>query len=99
MGHRGGANPKDYMANYANADTCSRLCERAMNGSGAHVCPPYCGYDSYYAKCFDGLAPTPLNNIRLAFASQFGTNEIDPDLPQMQVGNVTACMRMNLYIT
>ncbi len=42
-------------------------------------------------KCFASQSSTPLNGIRLGFASQVATTDIDPNLPQMNVSDYEGC--------
>ncbi len=47
----------------------------------------------YYVRCFDSENATPLNGRRVQYASQQGTTEVDPALPQMiPYTNQTLCM-------
>ena len=51
----------------------------------------------HYIKCYDSNSPNALNDVRLAFPSQEGTTGIDPLLPQISLGNISACLRTFLY--
>ena len=66
-----------------------------MQPGSLGACTP--NIDPYYAKCYDGISPSPLNDRRSSFVSQLGTTAIDSSLPQITpVTNVSACLGMNM---
>ncbi len=50
--------------------------------------------DPQFAKCWDAYSPSPLNGIRMQYASQVGTALVDPTLPDQNASNWRQCMRM-----
>ena len=66
-------------------------------GNNWYDLPVYNGYNTaHYLKCFDASTAAPLNGLRLQHASQFNTNNLDPAVPQMNVTDWRACLRMSL---
>ncbi len=98
--HRGGgADNNDFLAEWTDAENCSELCFYGMRFDGLtdfwYDTPPYNGdTDPYYLKCTQGTAATPANGLRIQTASQLNTWDIDPLVPQMNVTDWLACMRM-----
>ncbi len=83
--------------------TCLTFCTARMQYDsigGANVPSGYLALCApYYMKCFDAVAPWPLNTLRIQFPSQESTNGVDSSIPQMvPVTNVTACLRMTFEI-
>lgn len=90
--HLGGDAPTDYHAIYSKTVNCSFLCANLMMTGG--LWGLHSGGDPHYVKCFDSNTPSPPNGVRVAFVSQLGTTNVDPDLPQATpITNVSACMR------
>ena len=90
----GGPGAPDWLSGKSGAINCTQWCSwieclncsTIMNpGSGGLVVP------ARYAKCYERSFTNPKNNQRYAFASQVGTTEIDPALPQFYTGNGTIC--------
>ncbi len=52
------------------------------------------GVKPYYAKCYNISGDPPANKIRFAFASQSGTTDMDPAVPEWNVYNRTSCWRI-----
>ena len=97
--HRGGGGGNsDFLDIIRTATSCVTLCTNAMNlggicGSGS--VPNTYGCDPYFLKCLNASSPTPLNYIRMQFASQESTEALDPALPQIvPFTNVSACLRI-----
>ena len=96
----GGTNGDCWYTASKNMASCTTLCQDIMLtvGVGCSVAPNAGGHDPYYAKCYDAVAPTPLNSIRVQYASQVGSADVDPELPQTTpITNVSACLRMHSY--
>lgn len=76
--------------------TCESYCtfRNVLDGNGGEY--PCCGHHPIHIKCYDAYQPTPLNSIRIAFASQVGTNGIDPALPLTNLSQVSECMRVHI---
>ena len=95
----GGADIPDLPANYLAADNCSELCTMGMMFGGIgnywYLLPVYDGYYTpHYLKCIEASASAPLNGLRIQHASQFNTLNLDPAVPQMNVTDWRACMRI-----
>ena len=92
----GGADILDYLVSILAAENCSELCYFGMMfgafGNYWYNLPNYNGYHiPHYLKCFGASA---LNGLRLQLASQFNTLDLDQTVPQMNVTDWKACMRM-----
>ncbi len=88
MAPRGGC-PTDYICkdSYTNASDCDTFCKYLETGGlldNSYVSPPPV---AYFGRCFNASSSTPLNNRRIAFPSQLGTTDIDPDLLKMNQSN------------
>ena len=98
MNRGGGANSADQMTEFLAAENCTEICYWGMQFGGQgqrwYNLPSYGGYHPYYLKCFDAVAATPSNGKRIQTASQFDTLGIDPLLPQMNITDVAACLRI-----
>ncbi len=95
----GGADIRDYLAGRLAADNCTELCYFGMMFGGLGYqwfqLPDYFGYGNpQYLKCRQASAAAPLNGLRLQHASQFSTLNLDPAVPQMNVTDWKACLRM-----
>ena len=95
----GGADISDYPTNLLGAENCSELCYFGMMFGGLehewYSLPVYGNdNDPYYLKCFEASAAAPLNGLRLQLPSQFSTLEVDPAVPEMNVSDTEACLRM-----
>ena len=94
----GGADISDALSEWLAAENCTELCELGMMtgglGSWWYSLPYFSGYDSHYLKCIEESAAAPLNGLRLQHASQFNTVNLDPTVPQMNVTDWKACLRM-----
>ncbi len=96
----GGADIKEeYPARGHASENCSQLCKDGMTWGG--LCnwwwslPDYSGYClPHYFKCIEASAANPLNGLRIQFASQVSTLNIDPLIPQMNITDSFACLRM-----
>ena len=101
---RGGGSDGDHeyvVSNIRDTSSCEAFCNSLMvaGGVGWDAGGNTWGEDPYYIKCFDNETALPLNGIRVAFASQFGTTNIDPALPGVTpYTNMSACMRMTCYL-
>ncbi len=87
---RGGGFDSYYYGTHSN---CTSFCSIRMQPQSVwtNVPPSGLGDDPQYMKCFDVVTSTPLNGIRLSFASQVGANAIDPFLPQMNISDFNGC--------
>ena len=98
--HRGGGDDiRDYLESTLAAENCSELCYLGLMFGGVdyswYNLPLYTGYGiPHYLKCSEASAAAPLNGLRLQLASQFNTLSIDPTVPQMNVTDSKACLRM-----
>ena len=98
--HRGGgADIRDSISEWLAAENCSELCYLGMMFGGLghfwYDLPNNDSiYDAHYLKCIEASAAVPLNGLRLQLASQFSTLSIDPTIPQMNVTDWRACLRM-----
>ncbi len=98
--NRGGANIRNSLPYWLGAENCSELCYYGMLWSGLgnywYQLPLYDGgYDPRYLKCIEASGAAPLNGLRLQHASQFNTLEVDPLVPQMNITDWKACMRIH----
>ncbi len=100
--HRGGNSAgTDFMTTWRATANCTSLCASIMAVSGLcwNIVPNTGGCDPYYAKCYETLSTLPLNGIRVAFASQYGTTNMDPGLPQITpITNISACLGLYFFI-
>ena len=62
-----------------------------MDGCGVHT-----GDSPHYIKCYDAITETPLNHRRVQYPSQESTTGIDPTIPQMNITDTAACLRMHI---
>ena len=95
----GGGDVRDYLADVHANENCSELCYYGMMFGGLnnwwYNLPNYDGYGTpHYLKCIEASAAAPLNGLRLQLASQYSTMGLDPAVPQMNVTDVKACMRI-----
>ena len=90
--HRGGGLLNEDLINRVdfcwNCSTCDMVC-----GWIETVGVLGFGGPAYYAKCYNASGFVPPNKARIAFSSQSGTPEIDPNLPLMNSNNVSSCWR------
>ena len=96
----GGADIRDHLEDLLAAENCSELCYYGMMWGGLSYSwwqlPVANGYwVPHYLKCIEASAAAPLNGLRLQHASQFNTLNIDPAVPQMNVSDWRACMRIS----
>ena len=93
----GGPDGTDYFITFDTKTNCETLCKSAMRVGFNSICRD-CGgpgpADPRYFKCWDANSPSPLNGIRLQFASQQGTDQLDPNLPVQNVTDWRVCMRI-----
>ena len=92
--HRGGSAPGDDLMGFITATNCLQLCTSGMNWNS--LGPVVDGRHPVYFKCFDAISPVPLNHRRVQHLSQLNTVNLDPTLPQMNVTDWRACMRILL---
>ncbi len=95
----GGADIRDYIPSLLAVENCSELCYFGMMFEGLgnywYSLPVYSGYAiPHYVKCIEASAAAPLNGLRFQLASQFNTINIDTVVPQMNVTDWRACLRM-----
>ena len=94
----GGPGSTDLVPYYVNwgwgfwPANCSELCAYQSTGQG--IIDSNGPGATYYSKCYEGTTVSPLNNRRLAFASQLGTVGIDPSLPSINAQN-HSCRRID----
>ena len=87
--HRaGGASTETYVSGLISS--CQSFCEAKMQPGG----PWFGNSDVYYGKCYNAISPTPLNAIRVAYPSQQGTTDLEPNFLTNGPTNVTSCLRM-----
>ena len=99
----GGADIRDSLSYLLAAENCSQLCYFGMMFGGLwhrwYQLPLYDGYGiPQYLKCTETSAAEPLNGLRLQLASQFNTLDLDPTVPQMNVTDWRACLRMSFEL-
>ena len=95
----GGADIRDSISIWLAAENCTELCYFGMMFGGVgrfwYELPVYTGYYTpYYLKCIEASGAAPLNGLRIQRASQFNTLDIVPTIPQMNVTDWKACLRM-----
>ncbi len=98
----GGADGNDPLRFFTAAVNCTQLCYYGMRFDGMddywYEVPPYDGLrDPYYLKCLVGASATPNNGLRMQTPSQTDTNQLDPLVPQMNITDWLACMRIHLF--
>ena len=99
----GGADTRDSIADWHANENCSEVCYYGMMfgglGDNWYNLPLYGGYNNpHYLKCTEAAAAAPLNGLRLQLASQFSTLSLDPTVPQMNVTDSNACLRMSFEL-
>ncbi len=100
--HRGGgADVRDHLAEVHANENCSELCYMGTMfggmGQNWYDLPVYSGYyDVHYLKCMEAAVAVPLNGLRIQHASQIYTLNIDPTVPQMNLTDMKACLRMKV---
>ncbi len=70
--------------------TCADYCLLLKTGTFGHGVYRF----PYYAKCYSRSDGTPPNRVRVSFASQSGTVDLDPALPRLNSSNSSSCWRM-----
>ncbi len=74
---RTGGGGTEFVASLSGAKNCSQFC-KYVKGGGVLDC---CVATIFYAKCFNEAGAVPSNWLRVAFASQIGTTDLDPSYP------------------
>ena len=88
---RGGGFSSYYYSTFTN---CSKFCALRMQPQSVWTSAPPSGVgdDPEFMKCYEISSSTPLNGIRLSFASQVATTDIDPYLPRMNISDYYGCL-------
>ena len=75
----GGGNGNDWLiTNKSPGTTCQSFCVAMSTTDSQCACCSGCVIA--FGKCFDAESATPLNRVRIAFASQIETTAVDPGL-------------------
>ncbi len=97
---RSGGGANHTLVKFAGTN-CSTFCALRMGFGGACWAIPTFNdslkCDPHHIKCCDSFSSAPLNSRRVAYASQIGTNEIDPTLSMMNITDVYNCWRMIVF--